>query len=250
MFLHATLTLDGDNIFDTLARSANFEHITNGRLGAVLVHPTDNQVPIVRTTSIYQNRATEFLPIHHHIVDQVKSQFNDLNLQFNNALIEIYDDNYRTMGSHSDQALDLADDSYICIFSCYDRPTTLRTLCVSNKTSKEATNISLTNYSVVLFSTRTNREHLHKIVLDPGVSNNRWLGITFRLSKTYTKFINEIPYFARNDIRLELANDIQRKEFYKHRKLENVNIGHNYPEIHYTLSIADMLPSGQILGIL
>lgn len=247
MFLQSTLTFD-QNIFDALAKSANFEHIAKGRSGAVLVDSMDNQIPIVRTTTLYQNRATNFLPIHYQIMDQIKSKFNDLNLQFNNALIEIYDDNYRTMGSHSDQALDLADDSYIGLFSCYDKPTTLRTLCVSNKTSKMTTNISLGNYSVVVFSTLANREHLHKIILESATSNNRWLGITFRLSKTYIKFVNEIPHFTTNNIRLELATEGQRKEFYMHRRLENENIGYDYPEIYYTLSISNTLPLASILN--
>ena len=38
-----------------------------------------------------------------------------------------------TMKYHSDQALDLADNSYICIFSCYDNPINLRTLRIKNK---------------------------------------------------------------------------------------------------------------------
>ena len=227
-------------------KSANFERITNGRSGAVLVDQKDNQVPIVRTTSIYQNRVSNFLPIHYHIIEQIKLQFVNLSLHFNNALIEIYDNNYRTMGSHSDQELDLVDDSYICVFSCYDQPTTLRTLSVQNKLSKETRNISLTDYSVVLFSTVANREHLHKIILESGVSNNRWLGITFRLGKTYIKFIDEIPYFTASGARLELANDSQRKEFYKHRKLENERIGYRYPEINYTISISDTLPPSTV----
>lgn len=245
MFLQSTLTFD-QNIFDNLAKSANFEHISKGRYGAVLVDSIDNQIPIVRTTTLYQNRATNFLPIHYQIMDQIKSKFHDLHLQFNNALIEIYDDNYRTMGSHSDQALDLADDSYICLFSCYDQPTTLRTLNVNNKLSKTTTNVSLGNYSVVVFSTLANREHLHKIILESETSNNRWLGITFRLSKTYIKFINETPYFTATNTRLELANESQRKEFYRHRRFENENIGYNYPEIPYTLSISDTLPLASV----
>lgn len=242
MFLQATLTFPEQDLFGELLQSAHFEPIAKGRLGAILVDQRDDQVPIVRTTTVYQQRASRFLPIHYRIVDQIKQRFSDLDLHFNNALIEVYDNNYRTMGPHSDQELDLTNDSYICVFSCYDRPSNVaRTLVVQNKTSQEARNISLSNYSVVLFSTAANREHLHKIILESN-SNNRWLGVTFRLSKTYIRFVDERPYFVASNRQLLLANAEQRKEFYKHRGLENKSIGYNYPELIYTISPSDTLP--------
>ena len=50
-------------------------------------------------------------------------------------MIEIYDSKYCKMGFHTDQSLDLQENSYIGIFSCYNDPTTkdLRKLKVKNK---------------------------------------------------------------------------------------------------------------------
>ena len=67
----------------------------------------------------------------------------------------------------------------------------------------------------------TNKKYLHKIILNNNnITGNLWLGITFRLSKTFIHFINELPYFS-NGNQLTLANDEQKKEFYKYRQTEN-----------------------------
>lgn len=244
MFLRASINLD-DNPFEELSISANFEDITTGRKGAVIVHNEDNMIPIVRTTTIYQNNARQFLPIHYEIIQKIKDQFKSLNVGFNNALIEIYDDNYFNMGFHSDQSLDLDDNSYIGVFSCYENPEHLtdknnRKLKVRNKTTKAASEIMLEHNSVVLFSTTVNQEHLHKIALD-GKSHTRWLGITFRLSKTSIKFIDNVPYFD-DDKQLTLASEDEKMQFYKLRRSENKQTHHKYPKINYTISASDMLP--------
>ena len=242
------------NIFKELSKSIDFEDITNGRQGAVLVDIklSSKIIPIVRTTTSYNKPAQQFLPIHYDIIENIKKVTKFDGLEFNNALIEIYDSKYRSMKYHSDQSLDLADDSYICIFSCYDNPIDIRKLKIKEKTTGECLDILLENNSVVLFSLSTNSKYLHKIILESNTSNNKWLGITFRLSKTFIKFVDEIPYFIKfvdeipyfytNNKILRTANsEDEKKEFYKNRSKENLNVGHNYPEFDYTISVSDVL---------
>lgn len=209
------------------------ENICKGRLGSVLVQPDGSNIPIVRTTTVYE-KSQIFKPIHLKIIDDISKITNT---SFNNALIEIYDDSYCNMGFHSDQALDLADNSYICLFSCYEtEPTNYRKLKIQNKKTKELSEVILENNSVVLFSTKTNREYLHKIVLEKH-SNTRWLGITFRLSKTFVNFIDGKPYV--NDKLLRLATDEEKKEFFKLKNRENIDC-EKPPDIEYTISGSDL----------
>jgi hypothetical protein len=172
-------------------------------------------------------------------------------LDFNNALIEVYDCNYATMKYHSDQDLDLENESYIGLFTCYENPSELtekniRKLKIKDKVTNEEFDISLTHNSIVLFSVLTNKKFLHKIILEsiPSIkkleSDNRWLGITFRKSKTFIQFKNNQPHFSNGDL-LVLANEDQKKEFYKLRGEENFNMNFVYPKLSYTLSIGDTL---------
>lgn len=163
------------------------------------------------------------------------------NLEFNNALIEVYDSKYKTMGFHSDQALDIKDNSYIAIYSSYKYPHhSNRTLIVKNKSTEKVDHIRLLDNTVVLFSTETNQQYQHKIILDSDI-DNIWLGITFRMSKTNIEFINDIPFLQKELIPLTLANDIEKIQFYKERKIENNIIGHKYPFINFTISPSDLL---------
>ena len=68
-------------------------------------------------------------------MDMVK-KITNMDVYFNNALLEMYDKDYVTMGEHSDQAQDLDLDSYICLFSCYNNIETkdIRSLKIKNKT--------------------------------------------------------------------------------------------------------------------
>lgn len=230
------------NIFEELSTSAQFEDTHNGRKGKNLIDYKNNLVPIIRTTTIYNKPAQKFLPIHHNIIENIKKISKIQDLELNNALIEIYDNRYRTMKFHSDQSLDLAENSYICVFSCYDDPTDIRKLKIKEKSSEEHSEILLEHNSVVIFSTETNKNYQHKIILETSKSKNRWLGITFRLSKTFIKFVNEIPYFNSNNKILRISNKDERKEFSKHKGIENLKNGYDYPEIDYTISISDTLP--------
>ena len=129
------------------------------------------------------------------------------------------------MGYHTDQSLDLQEDSFICIFSCYKNvtvPSDLRKLQVKNKSTKKSFDIKLENNSIILFSTSDNKKHLHKIALDCKKSTNEWLGITFRLSKTLIKFMDNIPYIFPDNKILRIANNSERNEFVKHKRNENV----------------------------
>ena len=227
------------NLFKQLSESVIFEDIFDGRKGAILVDKKDELIPLVRSTTVYNRPAQLFSKIHYDILEKIK---NETNLEFNNALIELYDSKYCTMGYHSDQALDLADDSYICLFSCYEKEhKDYRTLKVKEKNSDKTYNIVLDHNSIVYFDTNTNIKHLHKIILEKNTINNRWIGITFRLSKTYIKFVNESPHFIHNNSQLFYANEDQQKEYYKKRSQENLSIDYNYSDINYTVSISDIM---------
>ena len=231
------------NIFEELSKSIEFDDLIVGRKGANIVDYKNNLVPIVRTTTNYNKPTQKFLPIHYNIIENIKKSSKIEGLELNNALIEIYDSQYRTMGFHSDQAMDLAENSYICIFSCYDDPLSdIRKLKIKNKETDEHSEIQLEHNSVTIFSTETNKKHLHRIILETNKLNSKWLGITFRLSKTFIQFINEIPYFYPGDKVLRMSNEEEKKLFRKYKGIENSKIGYDYPEIDYTISIGDMIP--------
>ncbi len=225
--------------FECLEKSAKFDNVLKGRQGTVLVDEQNGLIPIIRTTTQYITPAQKFLPIHYAIMKEIDHEFN-------NALIEIYNDTYCTMGFHSDQSLDLANDSYICLFSCYEKvPANLRKLVIQNKLTKKHSEVSLEDNSIVLFSVAENQAHLHKIVLEGARSSTRWLGITFRLSKTYVKFSDDAPYLCNRagfvSCLLTMATDEERKEFYKHKGRENSHNGYTYPKITYTISASDRM---------
>ncbi len=246
------------NPFNELLASVDFEPVAKGRIGNHLVNVSDRGVPIVRTTTKYNIPANNFSALHHSVIEQMNDSIRKENLadiktlHFNNALIEVYDSSYSKMNFHSDQSLDLEDNSYIALFSCYEKPDELsehhiRKLKVKDKLSDEESETSLTHNSVILFSTTANTKFLHKIVLDavppkPTASDNRWLGITFRTSKTYIRFEDKVPRFP-NGKPLELANKEQEAEFYKLRGQENRELNFTYPELTYTINAADaMMP--------
>lgn len=245
------------NLYEELINSADFENVANGRVGNNLVKIGEKGVPIVRTTTAYHIAAQNFSGIHDFIIEHINlaiknSQLNDFSsFDFNNALIEVYDFNYSKMNYHSDQNLDLDANSYIGLFSCYKNPeelsdNQLRKLIVKEKGAEEEFEIPLTHNSVILFSVETNNKFLHKIVLDrmsnqkPLESDNKWLGITFRKSKTFIQFEDNVPYFSNGQL-LESANEEQKTEFFKLRGQENRLLNFVYPELSYTLSIADRL---------
>lgn len=255
-FIKITLPLK-TNIFDEVISSSNFESVAKGRIGNHLVKVEENGIPIVRTTTQYNIPPQNFSNIHNFIVEEINnvlrnSEFCDLYpTNFNNALIEVYDNTYSKMGFHSDQSLDLDSNSYIGLFSCYKNPESLvehrlRKLTVKEKDANEEFEIILTHNSVVLFSVETNRKSLHKITLNSvnnqklTQSDNQWLGITFRKSKTFIKIKDNKPYLSCGQV-LNLANEEQKAEFFKLRGQENRLSDFIYPELSYTISVADIL---------
>ncbi|WP_281231766.1 hypothetical protein [Flavobacterium gelatinilyticum] len=255
-FFVSTILLE-ENIFDELSKSVEFENVAKGRIGNHLVKITDKGVPMVRTTTLYTIPAQDFCSIHHKIVQKINDAIqgkieNKLQIQdFNNALIEIYDCNYSKMKYHSDQCMDLEVDSYICLFTCYENPEQLtekllRRMKIKNKETEEEFEIPLQHNSIVLFSLVANTKYLHKIVLESfsglksSESDNRWLGITFRKSKTFIQFTDGKPHFPDGEA-LVLADEEQKKEFFKFRGGENNNIKFTYPKMSYTLSLGDTL---------
>ncbi|MEA5259822.1 alpha-ketoglutarate-dependent dioxygenase AlkB [Arcicella aquatica] len=256
-FYKITLPLERD-LFNELFNSIDFEDIAKGRIGNHLVNIGDDGIPIVRTTTKYNIPAHNFSAIHHMLIEEINStiQTNYIDnhfpaMHFNNALIEIYDRDYTKMGYHSDQCLDLDPRSYIGLFSCYERPDELseqflRKLKIKDKTTQEEFEIPLTHNSVILFSLQTNAKFLHKIVLESSTNqkilepDNKWLGITFRKSKTFIHFKDGLPYFSNGEL-LALADDNQQTAFYKIRGQENNDMDFNYPTIAYTLSVGDTI---------
>jgi hypothetical protein len=235
------------NLFDALRASVRFEDVGRGRQGAVLIKVDETgSVPLVRTTTRYSTPAQRFRSAHEQLAQQIQNSAS-LSVGFNNALIETYTNAYTTMGSHSDQALDLADESFIAVFSCYKHPERAnppRKLLVElKKSGRPHVEIPLTHNSVVVFSVDTNRRLKHAIVLDTSTqpAENQWLGITFRTSKTFVRFRDECAYFQ-DDVRLVLANDEQSREFYNLRRRENNETDFTYPRLTYTISESDMMP--------
>lgn len=252
MFYQFNLELS-PNIFDELSNSINFEPITKGRHGANCFSSSDNTIPLVRTTTIYSNPIQKFTQSYNLISNKIKSQAKQIyNIdvgELNNGLVEMYSHEYKTMGFHSDQALDLKSDSWICICSTYSNPeltSSIRKLVIQSKLTGVIQEYELTHNSIIMFDTNTNNTHIHKIVPSNPNPNtkpnpNIWLGITFRTSKTFIKFDNLKPYFANTMQELVLATEQEKKEFYTMRSQENKSIGFTYPYINYTISPSDLI---------
>lgn len=255
-FYKITLPLEKD-LFNELLDSADFEDVAKGRIGNHLVKVGDKGIPIVRTTTMYDIPANNFSTVHNQIIDCLNAEIqnNDKDdlplLNFDNALIEVYDCNYTTMKYHSDQSMDLEAESYIGLFSCYENPKELtekniRKLKLKDRITNEEFEISLTHNSVVLFSLATNAKFLHKIILESipnpkrSEKDNKWLGITFRKSKTFIQFKDNLPHFSDDEL-LTLADEDQKREFFKLRGQENNTMNFTYPKLSYTLSVSDTI---------
>lgn len=236
------------NLFEALLASVRFEALGEGRQGAVLLRPeASGRAPIVRTTTPYHTPAQPFRPVHDRLAQQIQARAS-ISVGFNNALVERYTNAYTTMGGHSDQALDLADESSIALFSCYQHPeqtNALRTLMVESKEpGGERFEVSLAHHSVVVFSVNTNRRFRHKIVLNasPRTPENPWLGVTFRSSKTLVLSRDGRTFFE-DGTPLTLADEEQRREFFQLRRRENRETDFRYPRVAYTLSESDRMPA-------
>ncbi|EFE76684.1 alpha-ketoglutarate-dependent dioxygenase AlkB [Streptomyces filamentosus] len=236
-----------NNLFAELSASALMEDAGKGRRGAVLTRvDATGGVPLVRTTTRYSTPAQRFRPVHERLAQQIQERAG-VPTGFNNALFESYTNAYRTMGAHSDQALDLADESYIAVLSCYRNPEAgppRKLIFASKDTDGEKFEIPLTHNSVVAFSVASNRRLKHRIVLDsPGeAEENEWLGLTFRTSKTPVRFRDDGHAYLPQGTRLVLADDEQEGEFYRLRRRENQEADFAYPPLTYTISESDLMP--------
>lgn len=235
-----------ENPFAELTASARLEDVGKGRRGAVLTRADEaDGVPLVRTTTRYGSPAQRFRAVHERLARRIQARAA-LPVGFNNALIESYTNAYRTMGGHSDQALDLADESYIAVFSCYQYPEAgppRKLIFESKEPEGEKFEIPLAHNGIVAFSVESNRRLRHKIVLDApaGTPDNQWLGVTFRTSKTLLRFRDGhacLPQGAR----LVPADDEQKREFYRLRRRENNETDFFYPQLAYTVSESDLMP--------
>jgi hypothetical protein len=231
--------------FNELSQSTQFEEMNKHIKISNLVN-SNNPVPIIRTTTKYNNPHQIFPQIYNEIVQNIINNSNIDELEFNNAMVEIYDEHYRKMGFHTDQTLDLKEDTYIALYSCYEDPETteFRSLIVKNKETNEEEEIILEHNSVVMFSYLTNCSHVHKIVFK-GKHVCNWMGMTLRTSKTYVKHMKDITYFYDTGDQLTLADENECKNFYKLKSIENnkktkVNY-ENHPKVTYTISKSDML---------
>lgn len=236
-----------ENLFAELSASARWEDVGKGRRGAVLTRIDEaGGVPLVRTTTRYGSPAQYFRAVHERLAQRIRERAA-LSVGFDNALIESYTNAYTTMGSHSDQALDLAEESFIAVFSCYRDPEAgpPRKLIFESKGSDgEKFEIPLAHNSVVAFSVGSNRRLRHKIVLDTPAdrtADNQWLGVTFRTSKTHVRFRDGQAYLPQG-ARLVSADDEQRREFYQLRRRENNETDFVYPPLTYTVSESDLMP--------
>ncbi|KAJ3057306.1 hypothetical protein HK097_009259 [Rhizophlyctis rosea] len=238
--MFTTFTLDyGSDSFAHLSSGIAFENHSETRQGAICVAFNPNgAIPIIRTTTSYTQPSQPFTPALHDLVSRIQTASNSPTLTVNNAMVEIYQPGYTKMGFHTDQALDLEADSFICLFSCYEDPEEKhpRKLVVKEKLTNKEFEIPLTQNSCVRWSTLTNAQHLHKIISGPkDKTQSRWLGITLRLSKTFVN-IRAGEWHFQDGRHLRVATDEERKEFMQYKSLENKNIEYAYPEISYTLS--------------
>lgn len=227
--------------FEELLASVRFDDLAKGRRGAVLVNPDSSGVPIVRTTTSYRASAQTFQSIHLRLAESIRER-GSLPQRFNNALVEHYTNAYSTMKRHSDQAQDLADGSFIAVYSCYrdpERPS--RQLLVQSKEHGDHFAAPLDHGRVVAFSLATNRRFTHAIRLRALAPDNDWLGITFRTSKTLLCFVDGHPVLP-SGAHLTLATEDQRRELFQMRRRENEESGFVYPSLSYTLSESDLLP--------
>ncbi|MGW6291006.1 alpha-ketoglutarate-dependent dioxygenase AlkB [Streptomyces sp. NPDC055107] len=234
------------DLFAELSASARLEDVGKGRRGAVLTR-TDGTggVPLVRTTARYSSPAQRFRAVHERLARHIQERAA-LPVGFNNALIESYTNAYTKMGSHSDQALDLSDDSFIAVFSCYRHPEAgppRKLIFESKDTGDERFEIPLSHHGVVVFSADANRRLRHRIVLEnpSGAADNLWLGVTFRTSKTFVRYRDGQAHLPRG-ARLTSADEEQRSEFYGLRRRENRETDFVYPPLTYTVSESDLMP--------
>ena len=248
-----TVEVDSSDMFTSLRDGVAFESVCTGRKGAVLLaHTPDGSAPMVRSTTKYERAHQRFRSAHAGLSSDIALAFAMPSLVFNNALVEEYTWQYRTMGMHCDQALDLVDDSFICLFSCYSNPEDpdcdVRQLVIRDKVSSKELIVQLAHCSAVLFSVADNARFVHQIV--PTVReccgrSTTWLGVTFRCSKRAVMYVGGKAYLETGRELLLLRTRALAVEFYKQRRLENgalAKFEYDKEAEHVTVSPSDMFP--------
>ncbi|MFH8437593.1 alpha-ketoglutarate-dependent dioxygenase AlkB [Streptomyces sp. NPDC018007] len=237
-----------ENPFAELLASVRWEDVGKGRQGAVLTRiDAEGRAPLVRTTTRYSAPAQRFRPVHDRLARRIQERAA-LPTAFDNALVENYTNAYTTMGAHSDQALDLADGSFIAVFSCYRNPGAgppRKLVFEAKEPDDERFELPLAHRSAVVFSVAANRRLRHRIILDTstGAPDDTWLGITFRTSRTPVRYTGAGRAHLPGGERLLPATDEQAREFYRLRRRENKEPDFAYPApLTYTISGSDLLP--------
>ncbi|MFD5771430.1 hypothetical protein ACFWIN_37155 [Streptomyces sp. NPDC127049] len=235
-----------ENPFAELAASVRWEDVGKGRRGAVLTRvDQDGGVPLVRTTTRYATPAQRFRPAHDRLARRIQELIGSP-AAFDNALAETYTNAYTTMAAHSDQALDLAEGSFIAVYSCYEHPEAgppRKLVFEAKEPGAESFELPLTHHGAVAFSVDSNRLLRHRIVLDAAgrAAENQWLGLTFRTSKTTVRFRDGHAHLP-DGTRLAPADDEQRRAFYRLRRRENQETDFAYPPLAHTVSESDLMP--------
>ena len=259
---------DGLSMFEVLAEEFRFslEPVTKGRKGctATTIEEIDGSDPyvkaaLVRSTTRYQGPAIRFTPGLNRIIEELE-RLAGLPFRFNNALVEEYTEQYKSMKFHSDQDVDLQDGTFIALFSCYRDPIgkpPTRYLEVKHKETQAMFTVPLEHHSVVVFDVDwTNKTFQHRIVYkqQDGSKQPVWMGVTFRQSKTFLDYYKREEdddntsfgvYFHGTSHQLHLAGESEVKDWFCLRNKENQAKSKDEfsydPAIDYTISPGDLL---------
>ena len=139
------------------------------------------------------------------------------------------------MAFHTDCALDLQPGTDICIFSSYEDPAEPdpKHLLVKDKATGRVFQVPMAHNTAVVFSVEANARHLHKVVSRPRATSSRWLGLTFRTSRTH---VRPADCGGTCDGKpLTLATEAQRVEFRRHKSRENRATGYQWPPIDFLM---------------
>jgi hypothetical protein len=245
----------GMGMFDYIYSHTNWEFITKGRYCANIVNTSigsesDNvSIPIVRTTTKYTKPVQLLTQEYSRIIDIIMDQTNNMiqqsngSIKWTNGMIELYDDNYRTMGFHTDQMQDISPGTYICIISLYPSNAKPRQFYIKNKQSNLVRIFPMDNYSVIIMDTNENKQHVHKIISNQ--SSGYWIGITLRYSQTWITWKDQECYLLSANqtklIKFSIGTESDQTLYYKMKKNENSMIEWEWPYLTWTISPSDLI---------
>lgn len=233
------------------------EEVAKGRQGAVLLDPhPDGRLPLVRSTTRYTRRHQRVPAVVAEFACGVQAWLKSPK-PFNNIMVEKYSSAYRTMGLHTDQALDLDPESLICLVTLYgeDGVEDGRELVVTDKEARDPAAVTwrvpLLHGTVVSFSVATNARHTHAIVAaraEPAASTaaspgRAWVGITLRTSRRALACPQDGQAELLPGVRLLLAEGKLARAYYCERARENRVVDFEFdPALdHLTISPSDVM---------